>query len=55
MKHLIQMLQKNTEIERYIQSNAQRCVLAVSFSDGFITAIVVNPPERKMTKRTSLQ
>ena len=24
-------------------------------SDGFITAIVVNPPERKLTKRTSVQ
>jgi hypothetical protein len=25
------------------------------FSGGFITAIVVNPPERKLTKRTSVQ
>jgi hypothetical protein len=24
-------------------------------SGGFITAIVVNPPERKLTKRTSVQ
>ena len=25
------------------------------FSGGFITAIVVNPPERKLAKRTSVQ
>ena len=25
------------------------------FSGGFITAIVVNPPERRLTKRTSVQ
>ena len=25
------------------------------FSGGFITAIIVNPPERKLAKRTSLQ
>ena len=32
-------------------SSAQRCVLPVDF----ITAIVVNPPERKLVKRTSVQ
>ena len=34
-------------------SSAEVC-FASFFSDGFITAIVVNPPERKMTKHTPL-
>ena len=29
--------------------------LASFLSGGFITAIVVNPPERKLAKRTSVQ
>jgi hypothetical protein len=28
---------------------------AIFFSGGFITAIVVNPPERKLAKYTSVQ
>ena len=35
-------------------STAQRCVWPVSFSGGFITAMVVNQPERKLAKRTSV-
>ena len=33
---------------------AQRCVLPVSFPVDFITAIVVNPPERKLAQCTSV-
>ena len=32
----------------------QRCDLPVFFPHGFITAIVVNPPERKLAKHTSV-
>ena len=49
-------------IEHLIWSNeflprAQRTEVhfASLFSGGFITAIVVNPPERKLAKRTSVQ
>jgi hypothetical protein len=35
------------------QATAQRCVLPVSFTGGFTTMAVINPPERKLAKRTS--
>ena len=42
---------------RKIHLNTQCTVVrfASFFSSGFITAIVVNPPERKQVKRTSVQ
>ena len=36
-------------------TNAQRCVLPVSFPVEFLTMAVINPTERKLAKRTSVQ
>ena len=36
------------------QPSPQRCVFSSFLSVGFITAILVNPPERKLAKRTSV-
>ena len=38
-----------------MQRLPQRCVLPVSLSVGFTTMAVINPPERKLAKRTSVQ
>ena len=42
----------------YQISQAEQCTkvhFASFFSSGFITAVVVNPPKRKLGKRTSVQ
>ena len=38
-----------------IVSHCTQVRFAIFLSGGFITAIVVNPPERKLAKRTSVQ
>ena len=45
---------KNAEKAKNLYTNAQRYVLPV-FSGEFITVIVVNSPERKVAKRTSVK
>ena len=35
-------------------ATAQRCILPVFLSGGFITAMVVNPPERRVVKCNSV-
>ena len=37
-----------------VVATTQRCDLPVYFFDGFIIVIVVNPPERRLPKRTSV-
>ena len=51
------MLQKHLIWSNEFLPRAQRAEVhfASLFSGGFITAIVVNPPERKLAKRTSVQ
>ena len=44
----------NAKKAKNLYTNAQRCVLPVFFGE-FITAIAVNPPERKVAKRTSVR
>ena len=51
---------KNLQLELWLEPARLTTVhtevhFASFLSGGFITAIVVNPPERKLTKRTSVQ
>ena len=53
---IVQLLEKNkNHIPNSISSQCTDVRFASFFSGGFITAIVVNPPERKLAKRTSVQ
>ena len=45
----------NLTIQSYQSVQCTKMRFASFFSGGFITAIVVNPPERKLEKRTSVQ
>ena len=47
-------LLRHTHLNMCHTTTAQRCDLPVSFPGGFITAIVVNPPEKRLAKRTSV-
>ena len=55
---MIRDLQRYDNISKrgiYFKVTAQRCVRFATFlSSGFITVIVVNPPDRKLAKRTSV-
>ena len=57
--YLSKIFFKTNVVKSYLYilySNQCRDVLFSSFfSGGFITAIVVNPPERKLAKLTSVQ
>ena len=56
-KNASKMLQVHLIWSNEFLPRAQRTEVhfASLFSGGFITAIVVNPPERKLAKRTSVQ